>query len=144
MSETTQLVCPSCAAINRVPTDKDKSKANCGKCHVPLFPDEPVDLSAATFKRTVAKSQFPVLVDFWADWCGPCKQMAPEFAKAAKLMSNEVRFAKLDTESAPELMQIYGIRGIPALILFKEGQEVARKAGAQHHEDIVDWVKGYL
>ena len=144
MSEPIQIVCPSCAAINRVPTDKDKTKANCGKCHVPLFPDEPVNLSAMTFKRTVAKSQFPVLVDFWADWCGPCKQMAPEFAKAAKMMSTQVRFAKLDTQTAPEVVQMFGIRGIPALILFKEGQEIARKAGAQHHEDIVEWVKGYL
>jgi thioredoxin 2 len=144
MSENLQVVCPSCAAINRVPADKPKNKANCGKCHVPLFPDEPVVLSAQTFKRTVAKSQFPVLVDFWADWCGPCRQMAPEFAKAAKMMSSEVRFAKLDTQTAPEVVQMYGIRGIPALILFKEGQEVARKAGAQHHEDIVNWVKGYL
>ena len=144
MSNSVQVVCPSCAALNRVPTDKNKTQANCGKCHVPLFPAEPVDLSAATFKRTVAKSEFPVLVDFWADWCGPCKQMAPEFAKAAKMMQSDVRFAKLDTQTAPEVVQMYGIRGIPALILFKDGQEVARKAGAQHHDDIIDWVKGYL
>lgn len=144
MSEALQVVCPSCLAINRVPTTKPKDKANCGKCHVPLFPDSPVDLSAQTFQRTVAKSEFPVLVDFWADWCGPCKQMAPEFAKAAKMMAADVRFAKLDTQTAPEVVQMFGIRGIPALILFKEGQEVARKAGAQHHEDIVEWVRGYL
>ncbi len=101
MSDSIQIVCPSCAAINRVPSDKPREKANCGKCHVPLFPGEPVDLSAQTFRRTIAKTDFPVLVDFWADWCGPCKQMAPEFAKAAKLMQNEVRFAKLDTQTAP-------------------------------------------
>ncbi len=144
MSETIQVVCPSCGAINRVPVDRDKSKANCGKCHVPLFSGETVNLSAQSFQRTIAKSEFPVLVDFWADWCGPCKQMAPEFAKAAMMMKNEVRFAKLDTQTAPEMVQMYGIRGIPALILFKQGQEIARKAGAQHHEDIVDWVRSYL
>ena len=144
MSETVQVVCPSCGAINRVPADRDKSKANCGKCHVPLFSGEPVNLSAQGFQRTIAKSEFPVLVDFWADWCGPCKQMAPEFAKAAMMMKNEARFAKLDTQTAPEMVQMYGIRGIPALILFKQGQEIARKAGVQHHEDIVDWVKSYL
>lgn len=144
MSESLQVVCPSCGAINRVPGDKPKAKANCGKCHVPLFVEEPVELTAQTFKRTIAKSQFPVLVDFWADWCGPCKQMAPEFAKAAKIMAHGARFAKLDTQTAPEVVQMFGIRGIPALILFKEGQEVARKTGAQHHEDIVDWIKGYL
>ncbi len=144
MSDSIQVVCPSCGALNRVPTDKPRNKANCGKCHVPLFPDEPVTLSAASFKRTVAKSQFPVLVDFWADWCGPCRQMAPEFAKAARMMANEVRFAKLDTQTAPEVVQMYGIKGIPALILFKEGQEVARQAGARHHEEIVNWVKSYL
>lgn len=144
MSETVQVVCPRCGAINRVPLDKPREGANCGKCHVALFPDHPVELSADSFRRTVAKSEVPMVVDFWADWCGPCRQMAPEFAKAAKMLAGKVRFGKLDTQTAPEIVQIYGIRGIPALILFKEGQEVARITGARHHDDIADWVSAYI
>jgi len=144
MNDPVQTVCPNCLALNRVPDDKPKDKANCGKCHAPLFPDEPTNLTAQSFKRTIAKSEFPVLVDFWADWCDPCKQMAPEFAKAAKMISDKVRFAKLDTESAPQIMPVYNIRGIPALILFKEGVELARLTGVRHHEELVDWLKEYV
>lgn len=144
MSDTLQVACPTCGAINRVPSDKPREGANCGKCHTPLFPDHPIELSAESFRRLVAKSDVPMVVDFWADWCGPCRQMAPEFAKAAQLLAPQVRFGKLDTQQAPEIVQMFGIRGIPALILFKSGQEVARIAGARHHEDIADWVRQYV
>jgi len=144
MSEPIQTVCPSCGAINRVPADKPREKANCGKCHRPLFPAEPVNLSAASMQRMVNKSQTPMVVDFWADWCGPCRQMAPEFHQAAQMLAPNVIFGKLDTQTAPEISQMYGIRGIPSMIMFKDGQEVGRKTGALHHEEIAQWVRGFV
>jgi thioredoxin 2 len=144
MSETLQVACPHCGAINRVPSDKPRDGANCGKCHVQLFPDHPIELSAESFRRLVAKSEVPMVVDFWADWCAPCRQMAPEFAKAALMLGGKVRFGKLDTQRAPEIVQMFGIRGIPALILFNRGQEIARITGARHHEDIADWLRQYV
>ena len=138
-----EVVCPSCATINRIPPDKPAAAAKCGKCHQPLFSGEPIELDSANFTRHVERNTVPLVVDFWAEWCGPCKMMAPEFAKAASELEPEVRMAKLDTEAAQEIAQSYGIRSIPTMILFKNGKEAMRQSGAMRASQIVQWVRAY-
>jgi len=137
----TNIVCPACAAVNRVPPEKPAKEARCGKCHQPLFSGTPAELTAANFDRTVTRNGIPVLVDFWAEWCGPCKMMAPEFKKAAQAMEPAIRFAKLDTEAAPQQSAAHGIRSIPTMILFRDGKEIARQSGAMSAGQIVQWVR---
>ena len=144
MSDAKQIVCPSCGAINRVRADKPAGEANCGKCHVSLFHGLPVDLSEAVFTRFLKKNDIPVLVDFWAEWCGPCKMMAPEFTKAAGQLEPEVRLAKLDTDAAQTVAGSYNIRGIPTMILFQNGEEIGRHSGAMSSSQIVQWVQRNL
>ena len=133
------VVCPNCQAVNRVREDVTE-KPKCGKCHCPLFAG-PVPLTTATFDTHVAKSDIPIVVDFWAEWCGPCKMMAPQFAQAASMLEPAVRFAKVDTEAEQQLGARFNIRSIPTLALFKGGREVARQAGAMGAADIVRWVR---
>ena len=137
----TEIVCPTCAAVNRVPPEKPAAEARCGKCHQPLFTGTPAELTAGTFEKTITRSGIPVVVDFWAEWCGPCKMMAPEFKKATQAMEPAVRFAKLDTEAAKAQAAAHGIRSIPTMILFKDGREVARQSGAMPAGQIVQWVR---
>jgi len=137
----TEIVCPACSAVNRVPPEKPAAEARCGKCHQPLFSGAPTELTAATFDKTITRNGIPVVVDFWAEWCGPCKTMAPEFRKAAQAMEPAVRFAKLDTEAAPQAAAAHGIRSIPTMILFRDGKEVARQSGAMPAGQIVQWVR---
>ena len=137
----TEIVCPHCVAVNRVPPEKPASEARCGKCHQPLFSGQPAELTAATFDKTITRTGIPVVVDFWAEWCGPCKMMAPEFRKAAQALEPAVRFAKLDTEAAQAQAAAHGIRSIPTMILFKDGREVARQSGAMSAGQIVQWVR---
>jgi thioredoxin 2 len=139
-----EIVCPACSAVNRVPAGKSPQEAKCGKCHSALFDGQPVVLDASNFSRHLKRNSIPVVVDFWADWCGPCKMMAPEFARAAKAMEPEVRFAKLDTEAAQEQAAQLGIRSIPTMILFKDGREVARQSGAMPAGHITQWVRESL
>jgi thioredoxin 2 len=144
MSDSLHLVCPHCHAINRVPAARLGQAPNCGQCHRPLFEAHPLELTAATFDKHISRNDIPVLVDFWAPWCGPCKMMAPQFAQAAGLLEPQVRLAKVNTEAEQGLGAQYGIRSIPTLALFRGGREIARQPGAMGAQDIVNWVRTQL
>jgi thioredoxin 2 len=144
MSDSLHLVCPHCHAINRVPAARLGQAPNCGQCHRPLFDAHPLELTAATFDKHISRNDIPVLVDFWAPWCGPCKMMAPQFAQAAGLLEPQVRLAKVNTEAEQGLGAQYGIRSIPTLALFRGGREIARQPGAMGAQDIVNWVRGQV
>lgn len=134
-----QLVCPQCLAKNRVPEERLGDHPVCGKCGQELMSTEPVNLNDESFSRFTEGTELPVLVDFWAEWCGPCKVMGPQFAQAAKQLP-QVRFAKLDTEGSPATSMRYRIKSIPTMALFKHGAEVARMSGALSAQDILRWV----
>ena len=133
--------CPGCSALNRVPRDKLGSSPSCGRCHQALFTGKPLALDDAGFQRHVAQGELPVLVDFWAPWCGPCRSMAPHFETAAAQLEPGLRLAKVDTDAEPELGARYGIRSIPTLILFRGGRAVARQAGAMGSAQIAQWAR---
>ena len=136
--------CPSCGTLNRVPPERLAEGPKCGKCKAALLDGKPVPVSEASFDAAVLRTELPVVVDFWADWCGPCHAMAPGFERAAAELKPRVRFAKLDTEAAPGIAARYGIRGIPTLILFQAGKEAARVSGAMDARAIQDWVSQAL
>jgi thioredoxin 2 len=139
MVEAIHLVCPQCGGINRLPPSRLEQDPRCGKCHQPLFTAQPLALDAAGFHRHLHKSDIPLLVDFWASWCGPCKMMAPAFAEAARRLEPRVRLVKINTEQEQELAAEYGIRSIPTLVLFRRGEELARISGAMDAGQLVAW-----
>ena len=144
MTESLHIVCPACDSINRVPKDKLGAGGKCGNCQQPLFNGKPLELDGARFQRHLTKNDVPVLVDFWAAWCGPCKVMAPVFAEAASQLEPEVRLVKIDSDREQVLSGQMSIRGIPTLILFRKGVEVGRQSGAMDLKSLLSWVKQHL
>ena len=136
-----QVVCPSCQAINRLPSGRQLLDAQCGKCKQKLFQSNSLEVSAAVFARHLEKNELPVVVDFWAPWCGPCKMMGPNFSAAAAELEPDYRLLKVNTENAQQISAQHSIRSIPTMIIFKAGKEIARASGAMDKNQIINWVK---
>jgi thioredoxin 2 len=139
-----ELVCPGCGAVNRVPAERLADQPKCGKCGGPVLPPAPIELTAGNFDRFVGRDGLPVLVDFWAPWCGPCKQFAPTFAQMAGQYLGQVRFAKLNTEAEQMLAARHNIRSIPTLALFRGGRELDRVSGALPGPQLAAWLRQHL
>jgi thioredoxin 2 len=135
------IVCPGCEAVNRVPAGKNASAAKCGRCHRPLFTGKPVSAAAKNFAKLIGSNDIPVLVDFWAEWCGPCKMMAPIFEQVAAEFEPRIRFLKVDTEAEQALAAQYNIRSIPTMMLFRKGAVIAQRAGATNAQGLRNWLR---
>ena len=136
-----QIVCVHCDAVNRLPPERDAKAGKCGKCHKALFDGHPAALTTARFRKHVVNSGVPIVVDFWAAWCGPCKAMAPIFERAAAELEPRARFVKIDVDAEPQLSAQYGIKGIPALFVFQDGKIVANQSGLADINLLRRWVE---
>lgn len=141
MADTRILTCLHCGQSNRLPVDRLGQSPKCGTCGADMMPKKPVPVDFQILQKAARTDQIPLVVDFWAPWCGPCRQMAPEFEKAAAMLAGQVRLAKIDTEKEPQASTKWNIRGIPAFIMFQSGKEKARLAGARPASQLVDWVR---
>jgi len=144
MDTSLHVVCPQCLAVNRMPSRRLTEMPDCGKCHRPLFNAGPVELNGAAFQRHLARNDIPLLVDFWAPWCGPCHMMAPAFAQAAAQLEPHVRLARVNTENEQQIAAAFNILSMPTLGLFRNGREIARQPGALGAADIVRWTRSHL
>jgi len=144
MSESLHIVCPHCRSVNRVPGIRLSEGPKCGQCHAPLFTGHPIALTVADFDVHATRNDIPLVVDFWAPWCGPCRMMAPAFEQAAKALEPLARLGKVNTEDEQTLAARFAIASIPTMIIFRKGREVARQPGALGLQDIVRWVRSCL
>jgi thioredoxin 2 len=142
MAQSMKVTCLDCAQVNRVPADKLGASAKCGTCGAKLISAKAIEVDFATLQKAARNDDLPLVVDFWAPWCGPCRMMAPEFSKAAQELAGKARLVKVNTEAQPQAGQAYGIRGIPTMAGFRGGKEKARQSGAMQAASIVGWVKG--
>lgn len=142
--EKIHAVCPGCQTVNSVLTERIRQNPVCAKCATPLLPSLPLELTDQTFDRFISRSTLPVLVDFWAPWCGPCKMMAPAFAQAAAALQGQAILAKMDTEAQRTVPSRFNIQSVPSLVLFRQGRETARTAGAMPAAQLQAWVRQQL
>lgn len=144
MTQPIHLVCPHCDAVNRIPANKLIDNPHCGRCKERLFTGAPVELTDRTFDKHLKRNDIPLVVDFWAAWCGPCKMMAPHFKTLTAQMEPHLRFAKLDTGQAQRVAARYNIRSIPTVAIFRNGRELARQAGAMDAGRLRQWIESQL
>ncbi len=141
MAEKIQVVCPHCATTNRVERGRLADRPKCGKCKQALFYSSPIELTAENFARNVSNHEIPMIIDFWAPWCGPCKMMAPIFQQAAAQLEPNFRLGKVNTETEPNIARQFGIQSIPTTVLLKNGKEIARQIGAMDLRTLVSWAR---